>query len=124
MRLIPILCAVVAAAGATDSRTVRLEKSLLAPCCYKEPISRHQSEISTKMKLEVARWVAEGKSDAEIRDIYRARYGDRVFTEPEQDPSPWVQAVPWGAGVAGAMLVGLLLRKWRAGPAGAGPQSA
>lgn len=102
----------VAAAFAGDGRVALLEKSLLAPCCYKEPISRHQSEVSTKMKLEIARWVGEGKSDAEILNIYRARYGDRVITVPEKDPSGWVQAFPWLAGLAGMGLVVQLLRKW------------
>ena len=79
------LCSATAAFAA-DSRVALLERSLLAPCCYKEPVSRHQSEVSTKMKLEIARWVGEGKSDAEILNIYRARYGDRVVTAPEKEP--------------------------------------
>jgi cytochrome c-type biogenesis protein CcmH/NrfF len=113
-----VLCSAVAAFAA-DARVALLEKSLLAPCCYKEPISRHQSEVSTKMKLEIAEWVAEGKSDAEILGIYRTRYGDRVVTAPEKPPSAWVQAFPWLAGLAGAGLVVQLLRKWvRKGVAG------
>ncbi len=64
------------------------------------------------MKLEIARWVGEGKSDGEILNIYRARYGDRVVTTPEKDPAAWVQAFPWLAGLAGAALVAGLLRKW------------
>jgi cytochrome c-type biogenesis protein CcmH/NrfF len=106
-----VLCAAAAAFDA-GARVALLEKSLLAPCCYKEPISRHQSEVSTKMKLEIARWVEEGKSDAEILSIYRARYGDRVVTTPEKPPSAWVQGFPWLAGLAGAGLVVQLLRKW------------
>ncbi len=114
-----VLCSAAGAFAADAARVALLEKSLLAPCCYKEPISRHQSEVSTKMKLEVARWVEEGKSDAEILNIYRARYGDRVVTVPEKPPSAWVQAFPWLAGLAGAGLVVQLLRKWvRKGAAG------
>lgn len=109
--LVLLLCS-TSAAFAADGRVALLEKSLLAPCCYKEPISRHQSEVSTKMKLEVARWVSEGKSDAEILNIYRARYGDRVVTAPAKDPSRWVQVFPWLAALAGVGLVMQLLRKW------------
>ncbi len=106
------LFSAVAALAADAARVSLLEKSLLAPCCYKEPIARHQSDVSTKMKLEIARWVDEGKSDAEILNIYRARYGDRVVTAPEKEPSAWVQAFPWLAGLAGAGLVVQVLRKW------------
>lgn len=112
MRFLVLVASVLCAPAFAGERAALLEKSLLAPCCYKEPISRHQSEAATKMKLEIARWIAEGKSDAEILRIYRERYGDRVVTVPEKEPSAWVQAFPWLAGLAGAGLVVLVLRKW------------
>lgn len=102
-----------AAEAGVKARIERLERSLLAPCCYKEPIARHHSEISTKMKLEVARWVAEGKPDEEILAVYRERYGARVVMPPEADPSPWVRAVPWLAALAGGAAVMRILAKWR-----------
>ena len=123
MRVALLVLCCAAAAFATDARVALLEKSLLAPCCYKEPISRHQSEVSTKMKLEIARWAGEGKSDAEILNIYRARYGDRVVTAPETPPSWWVQAFPWLAALAGAGLVVQLLRKWMRKGVAAGDES-
>lgn len=106
---------VTAASPAPDAeaRIERLERSLLAPCCYKEPISRHHSDVSTKMKLEVARWVSEGKSDEEILGVYRGRYGARVVIPPEPDPSPWVRVIPWVAALAGGVLVVRILAKWR-----------
>lgn len=101
------------AGAGTEARIERLERSLLAPCCYKEPIWRHHSDISTKMKLEVAGWVAAGKSDEEILAVYRERYGARVVVPPEPDPSPWVRIVPWLAALGGAVLVVWLLARWR-----------
>lgn len=105
--------AAAAPAGDAKARMEQLERSLLAPCCYKEPISRHHSDVSTKMKLEVARWVAEGKSDEEILAVYRERYGARVVIPPEPDPSPWIRGIPWAAALAGGALVLRILFKWR-----------
>ncbi|HWQ53487.1 MAG TPA: cytochrome c-type biogenesis protein CcmH [Bryobacteraceae bacterium] len=96
-----------------QARVERLERSLLAPCCFKESIWRHRSDISTKMKLEVAGWVAAGKSDEEILAVYRERYGARVVVPPEPDPSPWVRIVPWLAALGGAVLVVRVLARWR-----------
>ena len=70
-------------AAEPESRIRCLEDSLLAPCCYQEPVSTHRSEASLTMKAEIARFVSEGKSDREILDYYKAKYGERVLVEPE-----------------------------------------
>lgn len=113
-----ILCA--AGASAANPRVEALERVLLAPCCYKEPISRHHSEVATKMKLEVAESVAEGKSDEEILNAYRERYGARVVVPPEPDPSPWIRGIPWLAAAAGGVVVAWILARWRRREASAG----
>lgn len=98
---------------AAADRAQQLERVLLAPCCYKEPISRHHSEAALRMKLEVAAWVAEGKPDEEILGIYRERYGARVVVPPEPEPSPWIRNLPWLAAAAGGAAVIRILAKWR-----------
>jgi cytochrome c-type biogenesis protein CcmH/NrfF len=97
-----------------NTRRELLERSLLAPCCYKEPIARHHSDIATKMRMEVARWVEEGKSNEEILGAYRERYGDKVVVPPEPDPSPWIRTVPWLLAIGGGVLVIRILARWRA----------
>jgi cytochrome c-type biogenesis protein CcmH/NrfF len=73
------------AAPTTDQRERihKLENSLIAPRCYSEVVSRHNSDAAVKMRLEIAAWVTEGKSDREILDAYKQLYGMRVLTEPE-----------------------------------------
>ncbi len=120
----PFLAVILAAASLgsdVTARIERLERSLLAPCCYKEPISRHHSDVATRMKLEVARWMAEGKSDAEILGAYRERYGARVVVPPEPDPSPWVRVIPWLAALAGGVFVVRILARWRQPAPGPAP---
>lgn len=103
------------AAATTDQRDRihKLESSLIAPCCYSEVVSRHNSEVAVKMRLEIAAWVTDGKSDREIVDAYKQRYGMRVLTEPEGPAWWWSYLVPWFVLAMGAFLTVGMLRKWR-----------
>jgi len=53
----------------------RLDDSLLAPCCYTQPISQHLSDAAEEMRQQVDEMVASGMGDREIggaRREYRA----------------------------------------------------
>ncbi len=91
-----------------------LENRFLAPCCYSEPISRHRSEVSLQMKAEIARWVVEGKSDEEIVETYKQRYGTRVLVEPEGSLWWWMHVIPWIALLLGLVFTFWLIRRMRA----------
>lgn len=94
-------------------RIHKLQNSLLAPCCYSEVVARHNSEVAVKMRLEIAAWVTEGKSDREIMDAYKKLYGLRVLREPEGPAWWWSNLVPWFVLAVGAFLAVRILRKWR-----------
>lgn len=96
------------------ARIERLENALLAPCCYTQPVSRHQSEIAVKMRLEIAKWVKQGKSDQEILDAYTKLYGAKVLVDPNTVPREWTYLVPWVALALGAAVAAWILRRWRA----------
>jgi cytochrome c-type biogenesis protein CcmH/NrfF len=114
------LCVVSAAAEPPDQQKVRarrIEDAVLAPCCYAEPASRHQSEIAVKMRVEIAKWVAAGKTDAEIMDAYVQQYGSKVLVDPRTIPGWWTPWVPWLAVIFGVVFALWLLRRWRSHPA-------
>ena len=103
------------------ARVERIENAVLAPCCYTEPVSRHQSEIAVKMRIEIAKWVVVGKTDQEILGAYVQQYGRKVLVDPRTIPSWWVHWVPWLALILGAVFALWLLRRWRANPAPQAP---
>lgn len=90
---------------------------MLAPCCYAEPVARHQSEIAIKMRLEIQDWVNAGKTDEEILAAYEARYGERVLALPPRDVWMWTDGIPWLLTLLGGTAVIWLLFRWRAKPA-------
>lgn len=94
-------------------RIQRLENPMLAPCCYSEAVSRYNSDVAVKMRLEIAAWVTEGKSHREILDAYKKLYGLRVLREPEGPAWWWSNLVPWFASRWAAFLAVRILRKWR-----------
>ena len=104
----------------TKARIQRIESAVLAPCCYTEPVSRHQSEIALKMRLEIAKWVAEGRTDREILDTYVSQYGSKVLVDPRTIPAWWTPWIPWLMVILGVVLGFWILKRWRHKPAPAG----
>lgn len=88
-----------------QKRSDDLQAKLLAPCCYREPVGIHQSEIAVKMRVEIARMVGEGKTDSEIIQAYVQRYGKDVLSDFAPAPG-WAPWIPWGLGLLGG--IGLL----------------
>jgi cytochrome c-type biogenesis protein CcmH/NrfF len=93
-------------------RIERLAGSVLAPCCYTEPVSRHSSDVAVKMRVEIQNWVLAGKTDEEILATYEARYGSRVLV-PAVDAPWWTTALPWLLLVSGGLAIVWLLTRWR-----------
>jgi len=68
---------------AQTAQIQKVEKRLLAPCCYTQSIAEHGSDIAVQLRGEVTEMVAEGKSESEIVEHYRTIYGDRILIVPD-----------------------------------------
>ena len=101
------------------ARITRLEHAVLAPCCYTEPVAIHQSEIAVKMRVEIAKWVAGGRSDSDILGTYVERYGSKVLVDPRTRPGWWTPWIPWLAMILATAFGLWLVRHWQAKPASA-----
>jgi cytochrome c-type biogenesis protein CcmH len=122
MSFLAILAATASIALADPQQEARvraLEQEIRCVVCQNEPIAQSTAEIAGDMRDLVRDRVAAGDSDAEIRDFFRARYGDFVLFRPPFDARTWAL---WGAPGA-LLLVGLLwvfgLRRGRDGTADA-----
>ncbi len=97
--------------GQAKDRVRALQEKLIAPCCWSESVAAHRSEVAAEMRAEIARMVQEGRSDREILDFYKARYGTRILMEPEGQLRLWAYTIPAAATVAGLILVVWLIRR-------------
>jgi cytochrome c-type biogenesis protein CcmH len=90
-----------------EARARALEQELRCVACENEPISQSGADIAFDMRRELRAQIAEGRSDDEVRQWFRERYGDFVLLRPPFDARTWAL---WGAplALAAAALAGLI----------------
>lgn len=97
-----------------QQRVEALERQLIAPCCWSESVRDHQSPVASEMRAEIARFVEAGRTDAEILNHYREKYGRRVLIEPGGDAALVALVVPLFAILGGAVFTVYAIRRMRA----------
>jgi cytochrome c-type biogenesis protein CcmH len=99
-----------------DSALIRdIENHLIAPCCWTQPISEHDSAVAQEMRDQVRVMVGRGMSREAILDYFVAQYGERILAAPRPEGfNRLVYILPWVALLAGAAIVIVLLKKFRA----------
>ena len=109
--------------GADEAMIRDIEDHLIAPCCWTQPISQHESSVAEQMRQEVRSMVSAGMSRREIMDHFVAQYGERILATPRPEGfNRLVYILPWVALVVGAWLLFVLLKRLRA-PAPAPPRT-
>jgi cytochrome c-type biogenesis protein CcmH len=122
------LLVAVAAWGQASGRIRALQEKLIAPCCWSESVAAHRSEVAAEMRAEIARMVHDGRTDREILDFYKAKYGTRILMEPEGQLRVWAYTIPIVASILGLALVVWIIRRMirpqpESSPGGAGAAS-
>ncbi|HSK08560.1 MAG TPA: cytochrome c-type biogenesis protein CcmH [Vicinamibacterales bacterium] len=81
--LVALLTAAPPLSGpALETEARQIETMLIAPCCWNQQVSEHQSPASDEVKKEVRAMLAAGASRQEVLDSFAARYGNRILAEP------------------------------------------
>lgn len=70
----------------------RVASRLYCPVCESEPLDVCQTPACVQWKAQIAQFLAEGRSDDEIVQIFAQRYGLRVLGEP---PAVGVTLILW-----------------------------
>ena len=102
----------------TDAERARsIGNTIMCPACSGESVSNSQAPVAVNIRRQIAQRVADGQTDAEIRDAMANAFGDRVLMNP---PKSGIAGLVWVLPVAGlvAALAGLFVafRRWRAVP--------
>lgn len=87
-------------------RAYELEKRLRCPVCTSVSIAESMSETALSMRAIVEEQVAAGRSDEQIIDYFRARYGEWVLLDPPLQGSTlplWL--LPLGAAAVGVAML-------------------
>lgn len=101
-----------AAGQEVSARERALQDRFVAACCWNESIAHHRSPTAMEQRLELSRMIQAGRTDREIIDAFKAKYGARVLIEPEGSLSFTAYALPAVAGLLGLALVVWILQRW------------
>lgn len=97
-----------------NRRIRKLEESLMAPCCYSQNIREHMSQEAAQMRDEVTQMVLAGKSDGEIFNFYKAKYGETILAVPDGVAGGLTFGIPVAASLlATGILIGLVFYRTR-----------
>ncbi len=86
--LLALVLAIAAAAGPSRApadleREARaLETELIAPCCFTQQVSVHQSDAATAVRRDIRVRLAAGETRQQILDAYTRQYGKRILAQP------------------------------------------
>lgn len=69
----------------TNDRAIALGKKIRCPVCQGTPIAESPSQSAQDMMKQLRRLVAEGKTDAEIIEWFKQRYGEWAILEPSRE---------------------------------------
>jgi cytochrome c-type biogenesis protein CcmH len=72
----------IAAAGDIAGQARELETMLIAPCCFSQQVSVHNSPAADEVKRDLRKRLAAGQTREEILGAYVAQYGKRILAEP------------------------------------------
>lgn len=102
------------AGGGSSDRAYELDQRLRCPVCKSVSIAESPSETATAMRQVVQEQVAAGRSDQQILDFFRARYGDWVLLDPPaRGRTLWVWLLPAIGLLTGASALTALVRHRR-----------
>jgi len=59
-----------------------IEAMLIAPCCFSQQVSVHQSPAADEVRRDVRARLAAGETRQQILDAYVAQHGLRILAEP------------------------------------------
>lgn len=59
-----------------------LEATIIAPCCYSQQVSVHQSPAADEVRKDVRARLAAGQTREQILNAYVGQYGKRILAQP------------------------------------------
>ena len=101
----------------TERRMKHLAEELRCLVCQNQTIADSHADLAADLRKEVRELLAQGRSDAQIRDYMTARYGDFVLYRPPLKPTTvalWAGPAVLLA-IAIAALLATLARRRRLG---------
>ena len=86
----------------------QIERMLIAPCCWMQPVSEHSSAASDEVKQQIREWLGRGMTRQQVLDAFVQQYGARILAEPpNKGVGRYLYVAPWL--VFGLSAIGLVV---------------
>jgi len=103
----------VAWADPLDEEARRIGKGLQCPVCQGASVADSPSDLATQMRAQIRRKLEQGDNEEQIVAYFVERYGDGVLiSPPRRGLGLAVWLAPIGVLMMGAVVLGLVLRRW------------
>jgi cytochrome c-type biogenesis protein CcmH len=101
-----------------EERVEAIAKTIKCPVCRSESVFDSKADASQNIRDEIARQVAAGRSDDQIRAFINARFQDQglLLVPPKSGVDSLVWVLPVVALVLAAGGLAVAFRKWRLAP--------
>jgi cytochrome c-type biogenesis protein CcmH len=109
---------------ALEQEARAIERMVIAPCCWMQPVSDHQSQASDEVKRQIRAWLAAGRTRQQVLDGFVEQYGVRVLAEPpNRGFSRFLYLTPIAVFGVSAVALLIFVRRWTGGQV-SGPEKA
>jgi cytochrome c-type biogenesis protein CcmH len=96
-----------------DQRVYDVASQLKCPVCQGESVANSPALISQQMRAVIRQQLQAGKSEQQVIQYFRTRYGDRIlWSPPQQGFTLLAWLAPPAVLLLGALLVFFVLRGW------------
>jgi cytochrome c-type biogenesis protein CcmH len=90
-----------------------LETMLIAPCCFSQQVSVHQSPAADEARRDIRARLAAGETRQQILDAYVRQYGRHVLAEPPAEGfDRTLYVLPVVGLLASGVLLALIVRRF------------
>lgn len=93
-----------------DPRLQRLFSAFMAPCCWRENLSVHQSPKADELRAQIRKDVSQGLSDEQIKEKMLAEFSTRILANPEGSSGLWLKYAPWAVTSMGLAALTIVIR--------------
>ena len=101
-------------ASISDDQVNAIAKQMYCPVCENTPLDVCPTQACTEWRELIREMLAEGKTEAEIKQYFVDRFGDRVLAAPPARGLNWlIYMIPPVAILAGVLMLYSAFRAWR-----------
>jgi len=99
----------------TDAdRAYAISKTIGCPVCNGQSVAESNAPVAKNIRISIAKWIDEGRSDDYIRSELSGLFGEDVDYTPSGDGITslvWILPVVFGAGALAGLVV--VFRRWK-----------